>query len=667
MKFKRFRYIFLALFIVALTGCSGGRKMVRQTRSSEKPAYNREAMQHVVEGAIYELLGQPKNALLQYHQASEIDTSSPGILIALAENYFVIDEIPTSIRLLRKALRLDPQNLDALELLSAAYEQQREYRKAMLVYEQIAKIEPNNISVLYKLCSLQIIARNYDKAIKTYHLMVQAGFDDPEYLLRVGNLFLRHRAYEQALQVYDDIRKSHPDYEAAYLAVAQTYKAKGDTSRAIASYLEALDRNPGFEDAKAELRMLYEKKKAWDAAITLFTELVRRDSTNLTDKLQLGEFYLNKGDTLSAEKIFKQAIELHPGNERSYLALAALQKIMGDTLAAEQTYRNALKKHHNFYTIRRRLKDIYVTQKKWKDAIALYEPLMDNDTTYVGSRIEIANLYLEKGDTLKAIEQCEALMETHADDWRVPVTLGRYYFLSKQNEKAALYLNKAIKLREDLPGLWVLRGINFLRMDSLDQALDNFQTSVQKFPRDPEINYFLGTILSRRKNYVQAIKYLSKSLEVEPGNVQSLLAIAAAYDEVHQYDKSEQIYEQLLKIDPERPVILNNYAYHLAVRGIRLTHALELARKAIELEPENGAYLDTVGWIYFKLGEYEKARDFIEKALHFRQDSPEVLEHLGDVYMKLGDQATAEEYWRKALELDQQRTHLLDKLGQSSK
>jgi len=666
MRISPFKIILSLLLTVFVIGCGTSQQMIKKTHI-EKQSYNREAMRHVIEGAIYELMGQPRNALLQYHQASEIDTSSAGILIALAENYFIIDEIPTSIRLLKKALHIDPENLDALELLSAAYEQQRQYRKSMLVYEKVSHIKENNINVLFKLTSLQVLTHNYDKALKTYHRILRSGFSDPDYLLQIGNLFLRNRAYKQAFQVYSDLQSSHPDYEPAYLALAQTFKAQGDTTRAIEAYQKALAYNPHFEDAKAELRMLYEKQKRWDDAIALYTRLVQHDTTNLSDKIQLGQFYLQKGDTLSAQKIFEEAVEKHPGNERSYLALAAIQKIMGDTLAAVNTYQKALQKNKDFFTVRRRLKDLYVIQKKWDEAIALYKPLMDNDTTYVGSRIEIANLYLEKGDTLHAIEQCESLMESHGDDWRVPVTLGRYYFLSKQNQKAATFLNKAIQLRDDLPGLWVLRGINFLQMDSLDQALNNFQKSVQKFPRDPEINYFLGTILNRKKKFVQAIKYLNKSLEGDPDNVQTLLSLAAAYDEVHQYDKSEAIYEKLLAIDPERPVILNNYAYHLAVRGVQLDKALNLSRKAIKLEPENGAYLDTVGWIYYQLGDYDSARVYIEKSLKLRKESPEVLEHMGYVCLKLGDQAAAEEYWRKAIEFDETRSYLLNKLGSSSK
>ena len=294
----------------------------------------------------------------------------------------------------------------------------------------------------------------------------------------------------------------------------------------------------------------------------------------------------------------------------------------------------------------------------------MYTPLKDNDTTFVGARIEIANLLMQKGDTLLAIEQGETLAQTHGNDWRVPVTLGRFYVLRKQNEKAATCLSKAIELQGNVPSLWVLRGINYIQMDSLARATHNFEQALQKFPEDPEINYYLGTLCSRQQKFQQAIKYLAKSDEVEPENVQTLLALAAAYDEVREYSRSEEIYAKLVKLEANSPIVLNNYAYHLSVMGVRLNEALEMVKKALQADEDNAPYLDTLGWIYYQLGDYQNARTYIEKSLALRTDSAEVMEHLGDVYLKLGDRTTAEQYWRRALDSDESRRHLLEKLGQ---
>jgi len=659
--------ISIITLVIVLSGCTGSRKLSKKSQSGYK--YNKEALNLVIDGAISDVIGHRKEALLKYHQAAEFDSSSPGIYFALAENYYFLGEEKTSIKIINKALKLDPENLDALILLAACYEKQKNYFKAMFVYEDIVRLEPNNLEHLYYLTSLQIILYNYDKALKTYKSMLANGLDDPDFCLRIGYLFLQNRAYAQAEDVYYGIYKKHPELEEIYLALAATSKAKGDTTNAISWYKKALNYNYNFRDVRAELRRIYEKNKSWDDAITFYSSLITKDSTNLSNKLLLGNFYFQKGDTTNAIKIFERAVEQHPSRENAYLALGSAYIIKGDTLSAAKVYEKALNRQDSFYfyDVRQSLKEVFINQQKWQKAINLYEPLQGNDTTYVSSRLEIANIFLLQGDTLKAINYCKPLIETHSKDWRVPLNLGRFYFLYSNHEEARKYFDKTLELRKDLSHLWILRGINFIEMDSLDLALENFKASLKNFPDDPGLNYYTGSILSRQRKFAQAIEYFEKSSKKEPNNIQAILSLAGAYDELKKFEKSEKLYQKLIALNPESPIINNNYAYHLSIRGLNLDQALEYSKKALKADPENAPYLDTMGWIYYNLGDYYQAKYYIEKSLAIQQTAPEVMEHLGDIYFKLGDKNNAELYWKKAFELDSGRTHLFEKLGQSKK
>ena len=108
---------------------------------------------------------------------------------------------------------------------------------------------------------------------------------------------------------------------------------------------------------------------------------------------------------------------------------------------------------------------------------------------------------------------------------------------------------------------------------------------------------------------------------------------------------------------------MNNFAYSLAQKDKDLENALKMAEKAIEQEPENGAFLDTIGWVFFKLEKYDKAIEYIEKSLTYREGSAEVYEHLGDVYQKLGEPEIAHKHWQQAKELEPDRQSVLLKLG----
>ncbi|MBD3375621.1 tetratricopeptide repeat protein [candidate division KSB1 bacterium] len=664
---KRYKTIMLIALLAGMTGCGSLRTLTKPEPEKEtepEPTYNREAMNHIISGAVAELLGQPKNALVEYHQAAEIDTSSPGIFLSLAENYFVLGEIKSSVRLCNRALALDPDNVDALELLALSHEKLKQYKEALSAYQRLRDIRPYDLETLYSLTSLQIINRNFDQALNTYHDMVAKGLDDPEFRLRIGHLFLQSRNFSAANTVYSDVLQSAPENEAAYLALAATAKAQKDTSKAIEWYHRAVQQNSDFDDAKAELRVLYEKKKSWDKAINLYETLVAKDTTDLTDKLQLLQYYFQSGDTLEALSFAQKTLDEHPKSERAFLALASIHKLVENDEKAKEIYEQALQVNTGFLTVRRRLRDLYVKENRYNDAIALYEPLKDADSTFVGARIEISNLLMEKGDTLKAIQQVEDLVSDHGKDWRVPVTLARYYFMIDKNQRAAPYFDQSIELRADLPGLWVLRGLNYLRMDSLGVALQNFETSLKKFPDDPEINYYTGFIYNRKREFSKAIPFLNKAMEIEPENLQTLLTLASAYDELKLYEKAEDLYENVLEKDNETPLILNNYAYHLAVRGIRLEYALELSQKAVQAHPDNAAFLDTMGWIQYQLGEYTHALEYIKKSIAIQDNNAEVYEHLGDVYFKLGDKQKAREAWERAYELDNNRESVVQKLSE---
>jgi tetratricopeptide (TPR) repeat protein len=240
------------------------------------------------------------------------------------------------------------------------------------------------------------------------------------------------------------------------------------------------------------------------------------------------------------------------------------------------------------------------------------------------------------------------------------------YFLVNKNSLAAPCFDKAVQLRSDLPGLWVLRGVNYLQSDSLDQAENNFSKAVTNFSDDPEINYYLGFTYNRKKESEKALIYLEKADRLDPNNLQTLLALSALYDELQDYTRSEPIYKKMLKLRPDSPIVLNNYAYHLSVRNQNLPEALQMVSKALDSDPQNSAFLDTKGWIQFQMHDYENAMKNIEKSYNLKQDSAEVAEHLGDVYEKLNDLTKAQAYWQKALELDKSKDHLKEKIGRSS-
>ena len=165
------------------------------------------------------------------------------------------------------------------------------------------------------------------------------------------------------------------------------------------------------------------------------------------------------------------------------------------------------------------------------------------------------------------------------------------------------------------------------------------------------------------KQYDLAISYYQKSRQIEPNSTSLLHSMAILYDAIKEWDKSDEIYIDLINVDSLDAQALNNYAYSLVERNENLNKALKMAKKAVSLEPQNASYLDTIGWIYFKLNKIDKAKEYLESSLEIVKDNSVVLEHLGDVLMKDNKQKEAIDYYKRALALDKDNPKLIKKVS----
>ena len=177
------------------------------------------------------------------------------------------------------------------------------------------------------------------------------------------------------------------------------------------------------------------------------------------------------------------------------------------------------------------------------------------------------------------------------------------------------------------------------------------------------IQYILGLGYNKLNEKKNAELYYQKALKVRPDSRNVLHSLAILYDEIKDWEKSDSIYVKLINIDDKDAQAYNNYAYSLVERNLFLPKALEMAKKAISLEPNNASYLDTIGWIYFKMDKLGKAKKFVESSIEINSENAIVLEHLGDILMSADQTKNALELYKKALLLDKDNTRLKQKVN----
>ena len=151
-------------------------------------------------------------------------------------------------------------------------------------------------------------------------------------------------------------------------------------------------------------------------------------------------------------------------------------------------------------------------------------------------------------------------------------------------------------------------------------------------------------------------------MEIEPDNVQLIGTLAMIYNGMRVFEKSDSLYERAIELEPDDPLINNNYSYSFATRNIQLERALNMVIISITADSLNSSYLDTIGWVYFMLGNYNEAKVYIEKAIKIGGESAVMLDHLADIEYKLGNKEKALELWKNAFELDPTKTEIQTKI-----
>jgi tetratricopeptide (TPR) repeat protein len=286
-------------------------------------------------------------------------------------------------------------------------------------------------------------------------------------------------------------------------------------------------------------------------------------------------------------------------------------------------------------------------------------------------KIHIGELYfnrLEKDSTLVPVARSvfEKIRDTHPGDWRAYWFLGGIASLEKNDSLAVRNFRRVTELASWNADGWVFLSAIFINKNDFVRSLPILESAVKAVPEDFRVNFFLGVAYSRVGRNEDAARILEKARQINPKDVDAIGQLALVYESLKKLDESDSLYEEALRIDPQNHLILNNYSYSMAERNIQLQRALAMAKKAVEAQPENSSYLDTMGWVYFRLGRYREAETFVKRAIDKGDANATLHEHLGDIYFRLNDPDRALEQWNLALKLDEGNTGLRDKISRKS-
>ena len=285
-----------------------------------------------------------------------------------------------------------------------------------------------------------------------------------------------------------------------------------------------------------------------------------------------------------------------------------------------------------------------------------------------GIKLQLAEVYLLLDQPGKSIEILDELYYDNLDNQLLlnllTITLSELEDYNRLAEISEHY----IKIYPDSTDGYENLTIAYMNLKKYQDLLDISSLGEIKFPDNITFSYFMGNTYLTLEDFESAKREFLKSLEISPENRVIRQSLLTVFEELEEYKSSDSLFKILYSEDENDATNLNNYAYSLSDREIiietTLTYALGLATKAIGLDPENSAFLDTIGWIHYKKENYGLALDYIKQSLSIDSTNSVILEHLGDVYIKLNDFEKGLNYYHKVMILTTGNQSVLNKIEQ---
>lgn len=489
-----------------------------------------------------------------------------------------------------------------------------------------------------------------------------------------AQMMISENRLPEALEELRKAVKADPGAVTAYLDMSRVALAMGKYREAIDAAQEGLVINPDFAPLNAFLGGIYHSSKNYAQAEKYFRKTLEMDPTRTEIRLSLGVNYLEMKRYADAERELVRALKDEPQSQATILYLARAYVEMKQFFKAEEFLTTTIQEHPGFTKAYETLGWVYLTQEKYDLAIDIYKKYLEGDPGNEMMRQRLANAFLMKKDYNKALDEYKEIEKIDPGTNDLALKMGLLYF-QRGEWKEALEKFQLVRLKDPANAtapyyiariyeemgmykesleVWggVVKGIGdieaaeihvhmgsiYEKMGQLDDTRAMLEKALSKNRDNPDINYLMGVILVKMEKYPAALKSINRAIELAPTRGEFVFYLGATYEKLREYDKCEAAMRKTLEINPNHGDAMNYIAYLYAVQNRKLDEALQLIHRALEMEADNGYYLDTLSWIYYRQGKNEMALATIQKAIaHTKEKDATVYEHLGDIHYALGN------------------------------
>jgi len=622
---------------------AGSQSAAKGKTPDRAAAYYHFALAHMYEEqvATYGRSELANKAIEEYRAAIDADPTSAYLTSGLAELYAKTGRIRDAVVEAQDIIKRNPNNLEARRLLGRIYLRSLGDMQAGSGSESVLKL-----------------------AIEQYEQIVRLQPDSMDDHLLLGRLYRLNNDLQKAESEFKTAVKLQPDSEEAVTTLAYLYNELGDTARA-AQVLSSVP-NPG-RSAKlySALGYTYEQQKQYKEAIDAYRHAIEMDRDNLDAIRGLAQNLLNDGQADAALEQYKVIADANPEDAQTYVRIAEIYRKQGKYDLALEHLKKAESMVQDSVEVPYNIAAIYQAQGRYDEAVPIMRDLLKKsekaDGKYTTGERSNRAVFLER---LGAIYRDQGSNKAANETFREIIALGgddnieRGYQELIDGWREAKEWQKALEVAKEAvqklpsPQLKMVLAAQEADTGDADKALKDVRGMLKGDADDREIYVALAQMNTRLRRFSDAEQALDKAEQLskkQDDREYVWFLRGANYERAKRYAEAEEQFKKVLASDPQHASTLNYLGYMLADQNMKLDEALGYIKHAVDLDPTNGAYLDSLGWAYFRLGKYELAEDNLLKASQKINTDPTVHDHLGDLYQKTGRLKLAATNWERAL------------------
>jgi tetratricopeptide (TPR) repeat protein len=489
--------------------------------------------------------------------------------------------------------------------------------------------------------------------------------------IKIAHILLQTGQVESA---YDQLRSAaaaSPHSVEIEALLGYTQRLRGQDNEALRLSTDALSKDPNQAVSMQVLLEIAQEQQDLSGAVVHIEDLLKNGGSNVPASawLTLGRLYVDlardsahnlSGDVVlkTLLPIYQQAAAKAPPDVERLTLLAETYQDLGRKSEALKTLRRAGELDPANIDILLRCAHLEMDLGDNVGALKDYQQAYDLNPNLNGLREMLGRLYLDHGDFTAAARLLEDALTNQPGDPDLEADLGVAFEGAHQHAVGESWFERAFAATACPPEAYLKLAVVQLAHRQVAEAGLTLAAAHSRFPTSAKVRFYEAIQDRYTKNYpaalacLKAMRTLAPSTESDVFNADYYLESALTMSLAHQENDIEPLLREGLEKFPDDPDLMNELAYAWADRGDHLPEALALSRHATEIAPDNGAFEDTCGWVYFKMGEVNDALPYLQRAAVMTNNDPVVLQHVGDAYLQLGRRREAIATWRHALEKD---------------